>query len=163
MNRSLDGVGQDLRERVSDRLERLYKEEGDRLWWAVLGYAGDREVASDAVAEAFAQALRRGEDLRDPKAWVWRVAFRIAAGELQQRRRNVELPESSYDMPEPAGLFAALEELSPKQRAAIVLHYVAGYRLKEIAKILGSSKPTVGVHLTRGRWRLRDLLEDADD
>ncbi len=48
------------------RLERVYEEEGARLWRAVYLYAADREVASDAVAEAFAQALRRGNDLRSP-------------------------------------------------------------------------------------------------
>jgi len=163
MKRSLEDVNQGLRERVTDRLERLYTEEGSRLWWSVLGYAGDREIASDAVAEAFAQALRRGDELRDPRAWVWRAAFRIAAGELHRRRRTLELRDESYAMPEPAGLFAALEKLSRMQRAAVVLHYVAGYQLKEIALILGSSKPTVGVHLTRGRRRLRELLEDDDD
>jgi predicted RNA polymerase sigma factor len=38
---------------ISD-IERLYREEGSRLWWALLAYTGDREVASDAAAEAFA-------------------------------------------------------------------------------------------------------------
>jgi len=36
-------------------VERLYREQGDRIWRALLGYAGDREIASDAEAEAFAQ------------------------------------------------------------------------------------------------------------
>ena len=49
------------------RLKRVYEEEGARLWRAVYLYAADREVASDAVAEAFAQALRRGDDLRSPE------------------------------------------------------------------------------------------------
>jgi DNA-directed RNA polymerase specialized sigma24 family protein len=40
-------------------LERLYREQGDRMWRAVLAFAGDPEVAKDAVAEAFAQALSR--------------------------------------------------------------------------------------------------------
>jgi DNA-directed RNA polymerase specialized sigma24 family protein len=65
------------------RLERVYEEEGARPWRAVYLYAADREVASDAVAEAFAQALRRGNELRSPERWVWRTAFRIAAGELK--------------------------------------------------------------------------------
>ncbi|HJS26677.1 MAG TPA: hypothetical protein VJ913_06090, partial [Actinomycetota bacterium] len=58
------------------------------MWRAVLAFAGDPEVASDAVAEAFAQVLRRGEDVRDPEGWVWRAAFRIASGELKERRKR---------------------------------------------------------------------------
>lgn len=146
------------------RLERVYEEEGARLWRAVYLYAADREVASDAVAEAFAQALRRGDDLRSPERWVWRTAFRIAAGELK-RRRNEHGPwtDASYEIPdETAELLAALPQISPKQRAAIVLHHHAGYSLKEVADIIGSTPAAVGVHLHRGRKRLRELLGDDD-
>jgi DNA-directed RNA polymerase specialized sigma24 family protein len=75
--------------RVTERgdLEDVYRLHGRKLWWAVLAYSGDREIASDAVAEAFAQALRAGDKVRSPADWVWRVAFRIAAGELKGRRR----------------------------------------------------------------------------
>jgi RNA polymerase sigma-70 factor (ECF subfamily) len=72
----------------SDEIERLYRERGDRIWRALLAFAGDPEVASDAVAEAFAQVLRRGDEVRDPERWVWRAAFRIAAGELKERRKS---------------------------------------------------------------------------
>jgi DNA-binding NarL/FixJ family response regulator len=47
-------------ESAEDRLERVYRDQGDRLWRAVFLACGSREVADDAVAEAFAQALRRG-------------------------------------------------------------------------------------------------------
>jgi RNA polymerase sigma-70 factor (ECF subfamily) len=143
-------------------IEAIYRHDGDRLWWAVLAWAGDQDVASDAVAEAYAQALRRGAELRDPGAWIWRVAFRHAAGELQRRRLTVPLVDSAYEMPEPAELFTALAQLSERQRAAVVLHHYAGYPLREIAEILGTQKATIGVHLTRGRRRLRQILEDDD-
>lgn len=101
-------------------LERLHREDGARLWRALVSFSGDREVASDAVAEAFAQALGRGEDLRDPRRWVWRAAFRIAAGELKDRRRfRVPAFGPGYEMEEPLGrLVAGLARLSPNQRAA---------------------------------------------
>ena len=76
-------------ERSEARLEELYRANGDRLWRALLGYTGDRDIASDSVAEAFAQALRRGVAIQDPLRWIWRAAFRIAAGELKTRRWTV--------------------------------------------------------------------------
>ena len=81
--------------------------------------SADRDVASDAVAEAFAQALRRGADLRSPERWVWRAAFRIAAGELKQRRiEGGSLTEASYDLPdETAELLVALPRGSPRSSA----------------------------------------------
>ena len=153
---------EEIRRSAASSIESVFEEQAGRLWWAVLAFAGDRDVAHDAVAEAFAQAVGRGAAVRDPTAWVWRAAFRIAAGELKRRGRRHGLEDAPYVMPEPTGLFEALDRLSPRQRAAVVLHHYAGYRLDEIARILGTTKGTVGVHLTRGRRRLRALLEDDD-
>jgi RNA polymerase sigma-70 factor, ECF subfamily len=155
-------VQEEIRRSWASSIEVVFEQHASRLWWAILAFSGDREIAHDAVAEAFAQALKRGEAIRDPAAWVWRAAFRIAAGELKRRGRRMNLEDTPFVMPEPAGLFEALDRLSPRQRAAVVLHHYAGYRLDEIARILGTTKGTVGVHLTRGRRRLRDLLEDDD-
>ena len=146
--------------RAGDRVERAYREHAPRVWRAVLAYSSDREIANDAVAEAFAQVLRRGDDVRDPLTWVWTAAFHLATDELRRRRRYGDLPAgATYDLPEPSGIEAALSRLSPAQRAAVVLHYFGGFRLTEIAEISGISKATVGVHLTRARRRLRKLLE----
>ncbi len=61
-------------------VEGVYRQHGPRIWRAVFAYCRDREIASDALAEASAQLLRRGDRVRDPAAWAWRAAFRIAAG-----------------------------------------------------------------------------------
>lgn len=145
-------------------LEVLYREHGKRLWWALVAFSGDREVASDAASEAFAQALRRGEAIREPLAWIWRAAFRIAAGELKERGRQAPpLSEAMYELPEPAAeVTGALRQLPTQQRAAIVLHYYADRPIREIAELMGTSASTVAVHLYRGRNRLRDLLGDDD-
>lgn len=146
-----------------ERVERLYREQGARMWHAVLAFAGDPEVASDAVAEAFAQALRRGEEIRDAERWIWRTMFRVAAGELKARSRSVPMTiERRYEMEEPAReLVVALSRLSERQRAAVVLHHAAGYPIREVAAIVGSTPAAVKVHLMRGRRRLRELLEGA--
>jgi RNA polymerase sigma-70 factor (ECF subfamily) len=152
-------------ERRERELERLYRDQGPRMWRAVLAFAGDPEVASDAVSEAFAQALRRGGEIRDPEHWLWKSVFRIALGELKERGRHAVIVEAeSYEMEEPArDLIAALARLSPKQRASVVLHHAAGYPVKEIAAILGSTSAAVKVHLSRARRRLRELLSEEDE
>jgi RNA polymerase sigma-70 factor, ECF subfamily len=148
--------------RPRDELERLYRDQWDRMWRAVFAFAGDSEIASDAVAEAFAQALRRGEAIRSLDRWLWRTVFRIAAGELKERGRRGPPPvEEAYQMNDLArDLVAALGKLPEKQRAAVVLHHSAGYPAKEVAAIIGSTTPSVHVLLSRGRKRLRELLED---
>jgi RNA polymerase sigma-70 factor, ECF subfamily len=145
-------------------LERLYRDEGARIWRALVAQTGDREIAADAVAEAFAQVIRRGEKVRAPGPWLWRAAFRIAMGELRERDRRQPLEaQSSVEMTEPpTDLLRALARLSPNQRAATLLRYYAGYSTREIAGILGANPATVRVHLSHGRRRLRGLLEDTD-
>lgn len=145
-------------------LDALWREHSAALWRAVFAYAGDSAVASDAVAEAFAQCLARGQAVHSPKAWLWQAAFKIAAGELQRGRGETELAEGpTYKIPERAWeLISALRALPERQRAAIVLHYYADRPTRDIAEILGCSAATVRVHLSQGRKRLRQLLEDDD-
>jgi RNA polymerase sigma-70 factor (ECF subfamily) len=145
-------------------IETTYRQQGDRLWRALRLSTGSSDIASDALAEAFAQLIARGSAVRDPVSWVWRSAFRIAAGELKREGgRAGSSTETGYEVSEEtAELLAALPRLSPKQRASIVLHYQCGYSLKEVAEIIGSTPSAVGVHLHRGRKRLRELLGDED-
>jgi RNA polymerase sigma-70 factor (ECF subfamily) len=155
---------QDALVSARSEVERIYREHGEHMLRTLLAFSGDLEVAREAIAEAFAQALGRGPALRDPLAWTWRAAFRIARGELK-RRRAVGPPalQRPYEIPEPAvELVAALRSLSPSQRAAIVLHHVADRPVREVAAILGTSQAAVRVHLSRGRRRLRELLEESD-
>lgn len=149
---------------VEQDLERLYREQGARLWRSITLSTGSRDVADDAVAEAFAQAIARGDAIHDPAAWIWRAAFRIAAGELKERSMaGLTTIQDSEDAPEPVvDLVRALATLTPHQRTAVVLADYAGYPHREIARILGSSVSAVGVHVHRARRRLRRLLEAGD-
>jgi RNA polymerase sigma factor (sigma-70 family) len=149
-------------EQMTDRLEieRLYRDHGDRLWWSLLGYTGDRDVASDAAAEAFAQALGTRTTIFDPAGWVWRVAFRIATAELRNgHRRSSASPDGSYEIDDrPLQVMLALQELSAHQRAAFVLFYLDDRTTAQVADVLGIAPATVSVHLHRARRRLRAIL-----
>jgi RNA polymerase sigma-70 factor, ECF subfamily len=145
-------------------IERLFVEDSARMWRAVLAYTGDREIASDSVAEAFTLALESQERIASASGWLWRVAFRIATAELRRRGRTTgELSDLGYVPEDPAAeMLSALRRLSPRQRGAIVLHYYADRPVDEVARILGSTGPAVRVHLMRGRRKLKELLEESD-
>lgn len=146
--------------RADDNLARVYEQEGPRLWRAIFVYAGSRDVASDAVAEAFTQYAERAAKIHSPAAWIWRAAFRIAAGELKRRSTLAPLPfDLAYEMPERVPIFDALAQLSARQRACAVLRYHFGYSGIEIGRILEISPATVRVHILQARRRLKALLE----
>jgi RNA polymerase sigma-70 factor, ECF subfamily len=144
-----------------ERVEEVYREQAQRMWRALFSFTGDREVASDALAEAFARALREGDAIRDVGAWMWRVAFRLAVADLRRGRApNPGPAPTPYAMPEPVPeLMRALRRLSPKQRLAVLLHDYADRPTSEVAEALGCSRATVHVHLSQGRRRLKGLLE----
>jgi RNA polymerase sigma-70 factor, ECF subfamily len=148
-----------------DRIELVYRAQFERLWRALVGYTCDPDIAGDAMAEAFARALRDAESIKDVAAWTWRVAFRLAAAELRMRGSGrAELPRDEDFAPDQlADLVRALRTLSPNQRLAIVLHDYADRPTAEVAAVIGCSRATVHVHLSQGRRRLRDLLEVRDD
>ncbi len=154
-----------MRGPVQSEVERLYRHEGDRLWRSVLFYCGDREIADDAVAEAFAQLLRRGSAVRDARAWVWRSAFKIAGGELKDRSRFAPRDrEPTYELPEVSMLLTSiLPKLPHKQRASIVLHYYMDRPIRDVARIIESTPAAVALHFHRGRKRIAQLLTEMRD
>jgi RNA polymerase sigma-70 factor (ECF subfamily) len=148
---------------ASGEVESVYRQDGDRLWRALFAFAGNEEVASDAVAEAFAQALRRGSAIRDVRGWVWRSAFRLAAGDLKRQSSlsRAPIPHGAVnDFHPDEELLSALQGLTPQQRAVIVLHYYADCPVREIARRTGINPLAVRAHLSRGRKHLRVLLGD---
>lgn len=129
---------------------------GPQLWRAILVYAGGRrEVADDAVGEAFARAIESDGVIRRPFRWLYRTAFRIAAAELRREEAPLSPVEARFDDPATDDLMRALRRLSPSQRAAVFLHYQADLPVQEVARLMGTSSAAVKVHLHRGRTRDR--------
>jgi RNA polymerase sigma factor (sigma-70 family) len=146
--------------------EDVFRALAPRLWRALLLYSGSADLASDAVSEAFAQAMGARKEIRDPKAWIWRAAFKIAAGELARRAEDV----GPVDVPVPLSadpdslidLVRALGQVSDIQRRALILRHYMGYSNVEIARILGSTPSSIGVELFRSTRKLRGLLSEEE-
>jgi RNA polymerase sigma factor (sigma-70 family) len=128
----------------------------------------DSQLAQDVAQDAFVELLRHWEKVRQhdrPGAWVRRVAIRRLMRVLRRegRRRDAERALEPSGPPEPADVdvLLALREVSPRQRAALVLHYYEDMPIHEIADLLGCSASSAAVHVHRGRARLRLLLKEV--
>jgi len=160
----------ELREGIEHDIERLYRESAPQLWRAIYAFAGGRRhLAEDAVAEAFARAIERANEIRDPLARIYRTAFRIAGRELQREKRlppPAPDPVPGIDPADVQDVLSALWTLSPNQRAAVLHHDQEGFTSPEVGRLIGISPATVRVHLFRARRRLREVIggeEDRDD
>ena len=155
-----------------ERVRRVYEADHERLWRSLFAFCGSRPLADDAVAEAFAQALRRGDQIDDVAAWVWKSAFAIARGELKQRGRTTgdalgdQRPASIADDTRDDGdiqhLLQRLAALSHDDRELIVLCHVGGWKPRELAPVLGVPAGTLRVRLHRATARAREILEGED-
>lgn len=136
-------------------------------------YTGDLAEAQEAAQEAFIRAWARWEricEYDEPRAWVCRVAYRVAVSRWRRartaaaswRRHGPPAPE-----PEPDGcgadLIAALRRLPEAQRRALVLHYLGGFSALEIAAMDGVAAGTVRSRLCRGRDALGAILGGGPD
>jgi RNA polymerase sigma factor (sigma-70 family) len=128
----------------------------------------DRGRSEDIAQDAFTQLYvhwRKVSRYERPEAWVRRVAIRMAVRHQKRDRLRAMLergsPEPASDPETDLDLASAMKELSPMQRAVVVLYYYEDRPTAEIVDILGMSQSTVRVHLTRARRRLADLLREG--
>ena len=134
-----------------------------RLSRALTGTYG-REVGEEATRDALVYAWENWERvsrMENPVGFLFRVGQSRAR---RYRRKPVVLPEvSSHELPhiEPA-LPKALDELSERQRAALLLIHVEGLTERDAARAMGVSRVTVRRHADRALSKLRDFLEVED-
>jgi RNA polymerase sigma factor (sigma-70 family) len=122
------------------------------------------------VQETLERAWRNWPDIRDPRPWAFRVAANIISnnslsGKTEQPVAHIPSKFrwiSTAAMPDLHLVVEALfirdsiGDLSYRQRAAVYLFHVEGWRYKDIAQALGCSQSTVGVHIYRGTRAVRD-------
>ena len=133
--------------------------------WSMLS---DQEDCADAVQEALTKAWQRRESLQSMRAfrpWLTRILYNVCVDILRSRKHLAKEPLDDESLPAddpPATLdddvLEALSHLSPEQRTAVVLHYLEGYRLREIAAMLGISQNTVKSRLLYARNDLKQSL-----
>lgn len=147
-----------------------------RLVGSLTLYCGDRAVAEELAQEALARAWQRWASvsrMESPEAWTYRTAFNLARSRF--RRRSAErranqrhaLRESAAaggvdDAADTLAIRAAVAELPPRQRAAVVARYYLGLDVAAAAAALDCAPGTVKAATSAAIHNLRaaGLLDD---
>jgi RNA polymerase sigma-70 factor (sigma-E family) len=133
------------------------------------GLTGDKWQAEDLAQTALASAYAawwRVSRADDPDAYVRRILINASKSRFRRNRLS-ERPQAAVDLPGPAVpdhasaigdrsvLFAALAELPPRQRAAVVLRYWEDMTDAQAGAVLGCTASTVRSQLARALTKLR--------
>ncbi len=129
---------------------------------------GDWQIAEDAVSGALSRLYLRWDKVSSPEAYARKAVIRAAMGEKRRPWRrehtvgeafpDAPAPDLSGDVDERLRLRAALRQVAPRQRAALVLRYLEGLSIDETAEVLGCSAGTVKSQTSRGLETLRAVL-----
>jgi RNA polymerase sigma factor (sigma-70 family) len=154
------------------RFDTFFEEEHERLYKALYFVAGNRHDAEELMQDAFLKLWERWDEIEridDPTGYLFRVAlngFRMRRRRTAMALRKVlpvtEDRDAFLDAEMRADMRQLLLELTPRQRAALLLVDLLGYPSEQAARILGVRPSTVRALATKGRQALKET-EGARD
>lgn len=129
---------------------------------------GNRDEADDIAQDALVKAYLSLSKY-EGKTWLYSIAYHLFVDST--RCRHAMQPLDVLAKQEDASfaadrdfryqsLYMALEQLPPKERMAILLFYLKGYTIREIAGIVDATEDAVKKQLSRGREKLKTFLKD---
>ena len=142
---------------------------------------GSNEDLEDMAQEAFLRLFRALPHFRGDAqitTFLYRIVVNVVNDEFRRRQKtrlgsSVEEDfalELAHPSPNPAQIYeraqmqeavdAALQQLNPRDRVILVLHYQEGRSYEEIAAILDAPMGTVKTHLFRARERLKSIMKE---
>lgn len=148
---------------------RLVETYSDMILRLSLGYVKSRQEAEDICQDVFLKYLSVDTVFHSEeheKAWMIRTTVNACKDVLKSayHRRIIVTDEVQGQPSQMENDFSEVREavcsLPAKYHVVIYLYYFEGYSIKEIAKMLGKTQNAVSLSLSRGRKKLRGILEE---
>ena len=157
-------------ETSAQAIERMMDAYGSDILRLCYLYLKDYALAEDAVQEAFIRAYRGLNSFRgqsSEKTWLTRITINVCKNMLRNPWRRLRDWSAAQRLPEPAcspeawdgEVLRAVTALPVKYREVVLLYYYQEMTLREIAILLNVPQATVSTRLSRGRARLKEVLE----
>lgn len=156
-------------------VESLYLRYADDVLRVSYFYLGDREKAEDVMQEVFLRVMDKQPVLREgsEKSWLLKVALNICRDQWRSAwakrvilgSKKLEIIPAGDDLDERVekeALMQAIHSLPADVKEVFLLFYYQGYTIEEIAAILNVKAGTISSRLSRGRKKLKALLEEDE-
>jgi RNA polymerase sigma-70 factor, ECF subfamily len=152
------------------QFKQLYDQEYLSVYRAIRAVVLDSAAAEDLTQETFVRAYRarlRYTPTAPPGAWLRRIGVNLAISHLRRQKLARFLPARLYVAPDRRDydraearhvVTKALQALSPKLRAAVVLHYYEGLTREEIAEVLQVPAGTVASRIAKAVAIMRKTM-----
>ena len=133
-----------------------------RLSYSILKNEADAE---DAVQEAIYKSYKNLEHLTDKrkfKPWIYKIVTNTSLEILKNNKNYVDIEESieadKEDIDSNLTLWNAVQKLNQPYRTTITLFYYEDMSIKEISKITGTNVDAVKKQLSRGREKIKEVI-----
>ena len=166
----LSGVTEGAQLDPKTEFRQLYDQEFHSVYRSIRAVVLDTAAAEDLTQETFVRAYRarhRYTPTAPPGAWLRRIGINLAISHLRRQKLARFLPARLYVAPDRRDydraeardvVEKALTQLSPKLRAAVVLHYYEGLTREEIADVLGVPAGTVASRIAKAVAIMRKTM-----
>lgn len=151
----------------ADAFVQLMEENRQKMYKVVICYVNNPEDAADIMQDTMLTVFEKIRDLKEPgyfKTWLTRILINKCKDFLDKRSWEIafgEMPEKAYSDTALDHLMyeELIQAVDEQYRDILVLHYVEGFKAKEIAEVLGMKDATVRTRLRRGRENLMQVYE----
>ena len=149
------------------RIENIINLYGDLLYRTGIMILGNSQDVQDVLQEVMLKVLQKMPEFHDSeheKAWLLRVTINLCKDMLRFRFRHqyIQIDELEIEAADTDDrqLLQEIIQLPPRWRIVLLLHYVEGYSLKEIADILSVSENAVKKRMQRAKVELKKKLQE---
>lgn len=150
-------------------IEHLLLENYNRYYHLAYSYVHNPDDASDIVQNGAYQAIKNSDSLRQPEyaaTWIYRIMLNEIFRHLKRpdtiSYEDLLITEGKPDQYQDVDLRAALDSLSPEDKAIVELRYFEDLKLEDIARILDENVNTVKSRLYRSMQKLKLKMEVAE-
>jgi RNA polymerase sigma-70 factor (ECF subfamily) len=155
----------------TDAAEELFRATYPKLAGWVRRLVDDDDTAHEIASEAFVRLLSRWRTVESPQSYLYMIATNLVRDhwrKTERERRAIRSATAGADLDsvrypaQDVDVRDLIQSLPPRLREPFLLHYYAGFPIKEVATLLHRPEGTIKADLFAARAKLKAALGERD-